>query len=233
MVRTSTEPSASTSTDPQTSSSDMTSNNEMVSQQLSVAKTVLLQAVDLLDNHLVSDQQLTVQSRFLPGSTIGISYIITFEASISFNFFHRQTFTPCTRSLRVAYCLHLEPSASSSIVRYKDTRYSNGNKPRWCSNRTHGYDQTTGKGHPHHKLPRTDISTCYHSAPAFFSDNNWAGGEQYFIFSSHFFLPNVGQLWFASLHCVHHWSMVSRIDFLVTSDSPHFPDSRHSRRASG
>lgn len=50
----------------------MTSSNEMVSQQLSVAKTVLLQAVDLLDNYLVSDQQLTVQSKFMPGSTIGI-----------------------------------------------------------------------------------------------------------------------------------------------------------------
>lgn len=45
--------------------------NEMIAQQLSVAKTVLSQAVDLLDNYLVSDQQLTVQSRFLPGSTIG------------------------------------------------------------------------------------------------------------------------------------------------------------------
>jgi hypothetical protein len=80
MVHTSTEPSASPS-DPQTSLCDMTSSNEMVSQQLSVAKTVLLQAVDLLDNYLVSDQQLTVQSKFMPGSTIGISYIITSEAS--------------------------------------------------------------------------------------------------------------------------------------------------------
>ena len=48
----------------------------MVSQQLSVAKTVLLQAVDLLDNYLVSDEQLKVQSRFMPGSTIGISDFI-------------------------------------------------------------------------------------------------------------------------------------------------------------
>ncbi len=40
-------------------------------QQLSVAKTVLLQAVDILDNYLTSDEQLTVSSKFLPGSTIG------------------------------------------------------------------------------------------------------------------------------------------------------------------
>lgn len=64
----------SSSTDSQTSSSThshMDSSNEMVTQQLSVAKTVLLQAIDLLDNYLVSDQQLTVQSQFMPGSTIG------------------------------------------------------------------------------------------------------------------------------------------------------------------
>ena len=27
------------------------------------------------------------------------------------------------------------------------------------------------------------------------------------------FFTNAGQLWFASLHCVHHWSMVSKNDF--------------------
>ena len=44
----------------------------MVAQQVAVAKTLLLQAVHLLDNYLVSDQQLTVHSQFMPGSTIGI-----------------------------------------------------------------------------------------------------------------------------------------------------------------
>ncbi|KAG6897922.1 hypothetical protein C0992_009074 [Termitomyces sp. T32_za158] len=39
---------------------------------LYVSKTVLLQAVDLLDNYLTSDDQLTVSSKFLCGSTIGL-----------------------------------------------------------------------------------------------------------------------------------------------------------------
>ncbi|KAG6869184.1 hypothetical protein C0993_012283 [Termitomyces sp. T159_Od127] len=38
---------------------------------LHVSKTVLLQAVDLLDNYLTSDDQLTISSKFLCGSTIG------------------------------------------------------------------------------------------------------------------------------------------------------------------
>ncbi|PPQ71607.1 hypothetical protein CVT26_010542 [Gymnopilus dilepis] len=47
------------------------SSEEVVKQQISVATTVLLQAVDVLDNHLTSDEQLTIQSKHLPGSTIG------------------------------------------------------------------------------------------------------------------------------------------------------------------
>lgn len=38
---------------------------------LQVSITILLQAVDLLDFYLTSDQQLTVNSKYLPGSTIG------------------------------------------------------------------------------------------------------------------------------------------------------------------
>ena len=47
------------------------SNHDTVKQQLAVAKAVLLQAVDLLDNHLTSDEQITIHSQHLPGSTIG------------------------------------------------------------------------------------------------------------------------------------------------------------------
>jgi len=46
-------------------------HGDALSQQLSVAKTVLLQAVDLLDHYLTSDEQLSVSSQHLSGSTIG------------------------------------------------------------------------------------------------------------------------------------------------------------------
>lgn len=45
--------------------------NEVMEQQLFVAKTLLQQAVDLLDDHISSDKQLTVRSKYMPGSTIG------------------------------------------------------------------------------------------------------------------------------------------------------------------
>lgn len=40
-------------------------------QLLSVSTTVLTQAQDLVDNVLTSDDQLQVNSKYLPGSTIG------------------------------------------------------------------------------------------------------------------------------------------------------------------
>ena len=42
-------------------------------QLLDVSTKVLAQAIDLLDNSLTSDNQLTVSSKYLPGSTIGDS----------------------------------------------------------------------------------------------------------------------------------------------------------------
>lgn len=46
-------------------------NTTNLKDLLFVAQTVLEQAVDLLDNDLKEDEQLTVPSKFLPGSTIG------------------------------------------------------------------------------------------------------------------------------------------------------------------
>lgn len=38
---------------------------------LEVSTVILQQAVDLVDNDLASDEQLTVHSQYMPGSTIG------------------------------------------------------------------------------------------------------------------------------------------------------------------
>jgi hypothetical protein len=46
---------------------------------IDVGTTILNQALDLLDKSLTSDEQLTVHSQYMPGSTIGM----TFNASLS------------------------------------------------------------------------------------------------------------------------------------------------------
>ena len=45
--------------------------NVSVKRLIEVSTVVLQQAVDLVDNSLTSDEQLTVHSQFMPGSTIG------------------------------------------------------------------------------------------------------------------------------------------------------------------
>ena len=46
-------------------------NETPLTQLLSVSKAVLNQALDLVETVLTSDEQLTVNSKYLPGSTIG------------------------------------------------------------------------------------------------------------------------------------------------------------------
>ncbi|KAJ7666443.1 hypothetical protein B0H17DRAFT_1089812 [Mycena rosella] len=47
------------------------SEETTLSQLLKVSRIVLRQGIDLLDNHITSNDQLTVHSQYLPGSTIG------------------------------------------------------------------------------------------------------------------------------------------------------------------
>jgi hypothetical protein len=61
------------------------SDETQLDQLLKVAVIVLQQGMDLVEKHLTSDDQLTYQSQYIPGSTIGMSVatcIITTKAII-------------------------------------------------------------------------------------------------------------------------------------------------------
>jgi len=64
--------SSSSSTDAPNSQGDSYDPEETpLTQLLSVSTTILAQALDLVENVLTSDEQLTIHSKYLPGSTIG------------------------------------------------------------------------------------------------------------------------------------------------------------------
>ncbi|KAF8078337.1 hypothetical protein FPV67DRAFT_1464963 [Lyophyllum atratum] len=132
---------------------------------LSVSKTVLLQAVDLLDNYLTSDDQLTVNSKFLPGSTIGKHL----------------------RHARDHFVLLVESVSSPPphILSY-DTRCRNtpmeGSRSAARAALVEAIDQLEARV----PLTRMDAPMTLHATS----------------------LAKSEQLWFAGLHCVHHWSMV-------------------------
>ena len=63
--------SESTMPDTSHTNGDHNPHSAQLSELLFVSSTVLQQALDLVDNALTNNNQLTVQSKYLPGSTIG------------------------------------------------------------------------------------------------------------------------------------------------------------------
>jgi len=189
----------------------------MVAQQLSVAKTVLLQAVDLLDNHLVSDQQLTVQSRFMPGSTIGIRKIIKSEVTVTnwpFTGKHlrhaRDHFV-----LLIACILNPPPRVLSYDTRMRDTpmETSRADARTALTDTIKQLEKVIPTANFQEQISLHAITPHLHSFQT--TIGREVSNTSFVII---FFCINVGQLWFTSLHCVHHWSMVSRVASSVVSD---------------
>ncbi|KAF8168295.1 hypothetical protein B0H34DRAFT_792917 [Crassisporium funariophilum] len=148
------------------------SSHEVVEQQLSVAKTVLLQAIDLLDNYLTSDEQLTVQSQFLPGSTIGKHLRHARD--------HFVLLTDCIKS------------PPPRVLSY-DTRLRNT-------------PMETNRDSARSALLES-LKQLEEVIPS--ADFNEEISLQAITPHMHSFQTTIGrELWFASLHCVHHWSMV-------------------------
>jgi len=79
---------------------DRNPHPSQLSELLFVSSTILQQAVDLVDNVLTDNNQLTVQSKYLPGSTIGnlFAHIPRSRSNIG-DAFNRKTLTPCTGPL--------------------------------------------------------------------------------------------------------------------------------------
>ncbi|KAF8887949.1 hypothetical protein CPB84DRAFT_1684445 [Gymnopilus junonius] len=147
---------------------------EVVKQQISVATTILLQAVDVLDNHLTSDQQLSIQSKHIPGSTIGKHLRHARD--------HFELLLACMQS----------PTSSPRVLSY-DTRIRN--TPM----------ETSIAG------ARTALLDTVKSLQEIVPSANF--GEEITLQAitphMHSFKTTIGrELWFASLHCVHHWSML-------------------------
>ncbi|KAF4572665.1 hypothetical protein EYR40_004254 [Pleurotus pulmonarius] len=158
---------------------------ELQSQQLlAVARTVLEQAVDLVDNYLTSDDQLTVHSKSLPGSTIGKhlrharDHFVLLVESVSsgyvLNYDVRSRNTPMESSLSEARVALID-----AVTRLEKVVPQVDIHQRMILNAITPYPQT--------------LETTF-------------GRE----------------LWFAALHCIHHWSMVrviaGELDIKLTDD---------------
>ncbi|KAF8641240.1 hypothetical protein AX17_000874 [Amanita inopinata Kibby_2008] len=145
---------------------------ESLEKLLFVSKTVLLQAVDLLDNHLTSDDQLTVNSRYLPGSTIGKHLRHARD--------HFQLLLKCMASPA--------PRTLSYDIRTRNTPMeTNLNAAKESLLETIKQLEEL--------VPTANLNDplILHAVTPFLQEFQSTFGRE---------------LWFAALHCVHHWSMV-------------------------
>jgi len=147
-------------------------SQDVVLQQLAVAKTVLLQAVDLLDHHLSSDEQLTVQSQYLPGSTIG-----------------KHLRHARDHFVLLLDCMQQSPPRNLSY----DTRIRNTPMETNRSSAKQALLETVARLQEIVPSMKFEEEITLHAITP----------------HMHSFKTTIGrELWFSSLHCVHHWSMV-------------------------
>jgi len=143
-----------------------------LSQILQVSRIILRQGIDLLDNHITSNDQLTVHSQYLPGSTIGKHLRHARD--------HFELLADCIRSP--------PPHVLSYDVRIRNTPMEQ--------------ERDAAKNalletiqHLEEVVPGADPSTrlTLQAVTPYLQEFDTSFGRE---------------LWFAALHCVHHWSMV-------------------------
>ncbi|KAK2462057.1 hypothetical protein APHAL10511_006520 [Amanita phalloides] len=152
--------------------SDGPTPSDSLEKLLFVSKTVLLQAIDLLDNHLASDSQLTMSSRYLPGSTIGKHLR---HARDHFQLLLNVLSSPSPRTLSYDIRIRNTPMESSRSAAKESIR-----------------DTVTQL---EELVPRANVNDplTLQAVTPFLHEFQTTFGRE---------------LWFAALHCVHHWSMV-------------------------
>ncbi|KAF6766205.1 hypothetical protein DFP72DRAFT_865889 [Ephemerocybe angulata] len=170
---------------PRTNAADPSTSqerNETLAQQLVVARTVLSQAVDLIDNHLTTDEQLTVSSKYLPGSTIGCRPT---EGMLQGNTF---------ATARDHYVLLLDSlkTPAPHTMSY-DTRIRNTPMETSLSGAREALLATIKQLEDAVPAANLDQPLTLHAITPHMHEFKSTFGRE---------------LWFASLHCVHHWSMV-------------------------
>ncbi|KAJ6501727.1 hypothetical protein C8R47DRAFT_1211271 [Mycena vitilis] len=143
-----------------------------LSQLLQVSRIVLRQGIDLLDNHITSNDQLTVHSQYLPGSTIG--------KHLRHSRDHFELLLECIKSP--------PPHVLSYDVRIRNTPMEGDRHAARAAllETIEHLDEVIPGAEP-------DTPLSLQAVTPFLQEFKTSFGRE---------------LWFAGLHCVHHWSMV-------------------------
>ncbi|KEP55595.1 hypothetical protein V565_003600 [Rhizoctonia solani 123E] len=141
----------------------------MVEQLTSVARDVMSQAIDLLQNTLTDDKQLTYQSKYIPGSTIGKHLR---HARDPYVLLSKVTPATLTYDIRIRDT-SMETSIAAGIEAFRE-----------AIKQLEDISKYTPEDLP--VVLTADTGPCRQTL------NTTYGRE----------------LWFGSLHAIHHWSMI-------------------------
>lgn len=101
-----------------------------LSELLFVSSTVLQQALDFVDDVLTDNNQLTVQSKYLPGSTIGNLFARLPRSRFNVdNTSNRKTSSPCTGSLHSPDRLCNWKPTLHPVLRCAQPKHPHGEQP--------------------------------------------------------------------------------------------------------
>ena len=78
------------------SASSQVDEAKALERLIEVSSVVLGQAIDLVDNSLISDEQLTAKSKYIPGSTIGaLLFVVVSAIEILTQSYNREASQTC------------------------------------------------------------------------------------------------------------------------------------------
>ncbi|OCB85236.1 hypothetical protein A7U60_g7863 [Sanghuangporus baumii] len=201
-------PGAATSNKPNSAlpQNEEKSEAESLDKLLQVSVIVLRQAVDLVNHSLSEDDQLTVESKFIPGSTIGVFLSLVLSLAL--------------KGLS-AYCKHLR-HATDHFSLLLDSLSSSDSESQSKASAAAGqrrpdlelsYD-VRARGTPmesSRSAAKAALESCIarlqNAVPHVERDR----GVRLTAVTPYVqtFRTSLGrELWFAALHAVHHWSMV-------------------------
>ncbi|KAG8733731.1 hypothetical protein FRC11_003347 [Ceratobasidium sp. 423] len=156
----------------------------VVEQLTDVARDVMAQAIDLLENTLTDGKQLTYQSKYIPGSTIGQSTVYDYDGLLS----------PIVELAVLDVTSAKSPNGQAPVTLSYDARIRDTPMETSITAGIEAFREAIKQLEDISKYAPEDLPVVLTADTGPYQQvlNTTYGRE----------------LWFGSLHAIHHWSMV-------------------------
>lgn len=156
-------------------------DSSQLSELIFVSTTILRQALDLVDNKvLTDDNHLTAQSKYLPGSTIGSLFARIYQSLSNVdNASNRKTHPPCTGSLYPSDRLCSGKRTLRIVLRCTESQHAHGEQPLRSSERIdlHVITPQRVRIFPFRHVGSRNHFECCDALSSYFRNHIWQRGQ--------------------------------------------------------